>query len=391
MKTFGGRDWQKTLWWLSGSGLPHYFLARLRRVHREYVLPPAILCNLSQNFCANQLRVKVMAEEFVTLNRRLNEGGVPYAAMRGFELAPEYCPVLSLRTWYAHEYFVPDDAVREASKILEQAGYPFRRTGPRGELIFSVDGLQTPSRLEDTYTAAFPRMVVLHWQVWDRNGTGINVTQPIDVLQRLVTHRSQGGSFPTLSENDLLAFTLMDTFVRVLGYWCKLSWFFELSNFLQVRYADANFWEGFYARIAEYGKLPEIADFVFLLCSNLFEVELPEAVGMRVSGLKPALILWTHRYGKEWALSKYPGSKLSLLVQHEMIDDRETWKGIRRRKLLPFLPGRAVLHENLATTNHERRRRTLSQVVDRIRFHGPATLAYLRQLPRWKRLLSHGS
>ena len=391
MKTFTRREWQKTLWWLSGSGLPHYFLARLRRAHHEDVLPPAILSNLSQNFCANQLRVKVMAEEFATLNRRLNEGGIPYAAVRGFELAPEYCPDLSLRTWYAHEYLIPTEAVRDASTILEQSGYPFRRIGPRGELTFAVDALQQRWRVEDTYTAALPRMVVLHWQVWDRDGTGINVTSPTDELQRFVTRHSHGALFSALSDDDLLAFTLMDMFVRVLGYWCKLSWFLELSNFLQVRHADANFWEAFYTRIAEYGKLPEIADFVFLLSSKLFDVALPEAIRARACKLKPALVLWIQRYGKEWALSKYPGSKLSLLVQNELIADRETWKEIRRRKLFPFLPGGSAVRRNTTLANRGQTHPKLSRVFNRIRFHGPATLAYLRQLPRWKRLLTHGS
>jgi len=128
-----------------------------------------------------------------------------------------------------------------------------------------------------------------------------------------------------------------------------------------------------------------------LLCSTLFEVDLPEVIRARASQLKPALVLWIHRYGKQWALSKYPGSKLSLLVQHELIGDRETWKEIRRRRLFPFLPGGSVVRGNTTSANHGQTRAKLSRVFDRIRFHGPATLAYLRQLPRWKRLLTHGS
>lgn len=389
LSKFDTRQWEQTLWWLSGSGLPHYFLARLQQSGREDVLPRGIFDRLSQDFRANQRRVEIMATEFDTLNRCFRDGMLKAAVVRGFELAPEYCSNLSLRTWYTHEYFLPVELLRDATDMVEKSGYPFRRTGSRGELYFAVPELHPPSRIEDSYTAAFPRMVVLHSQVWDSNDTGINASPTKDWLQRLVMRRSQGLAFSTFADEDLLAVTLLDTFVRVLGYWCKLSWFFEICNFLQVRSSDSIFWDAFYSRIADYGKLPQIADFLFLLSSTLFEVDLPDSVRSRISQLEPALALWVYRYGKDWALSKYPGSKLSLLAQRELIDDPEKWKEIRRRRLFPFLPGRHALRGNRTTATHTPTNRTVSRVFDRIRFHVPATYSYLRQLPHWKRLLSH--
>jgi len=391
MREFGIAEWQETLWWLSGSGLPHYFVARLQQSCREKILPSDIHATLSGNFLANHQRVDTMAAEFENLTRRLCEAGVNCAAVRGFELAPEYCPNLWLRTWYAHEYIISAEQLRYASRIVEEAGYPFRRSGSRGELYFAVPEMQTPSKVEDAYRAAFPRMVVLHCQIWDQDSTGINIPVPDNLLRRVVTRRSLGISFPTLSDEDLLAFTLIDTFARVLSYWCKLSWLFEISHYLQMRHSDERFWETFYGRIADWGKLPEISDFVFLLCANIFGVALPEYVRYRVSGLNPALALWTRHYGIQWALAKYPGSKLSLLVQRELVSDRGTWNRLRRRKLFPFLSDGTAMPSNIATsTKHEQPKRKMSRVVDRIRFHGPATYAYLRELPRWKRLLAQG-
>lgn len=338
IKKFDIGEWRETLWWLSGSGLPHYFLDRTRQLGREDDLPPAILNWLAQNFNANQSRLEVMAQEFDTLNRSFCEAQLKYAVLRGFELAPEYCSSLSLRTWYTHEYFVPLETLPEASRIVEKAGYPFRRAGSRGERYFAVPAMQTPSTVEETYTANFPRMVVLHSQIWDRESTGIDVKAPEDLFQRLVTHHSYGLSFSTLANDDLLAVTLIDAFARVLSYWCKLSWFLEISNILRLRQSDVRFWEEFYERIAHYKELSQIADFVFLLCSNIFDIDLPERVRCEVSVLKPALAVWLQHYGRDWALSKYPGSKLSLLAQGEFISDRAKWKKIRRRRLFPFLP-----------------------------------------------------
>jgi len=392
MKEFVAADWQQTLWWLSGSGLPHYFLARLQHSNRDSVLPPAIHVNLSRNFCANQQRVDIMAEEFASLTSRLSDAGVNCAAVRGFELAPQYCPNLWLRTWYTHEYVVSAEQINSASRVVEQAGYSFRRCGFRGELYFAVPEMQTPSKLEEAYSAVFPRMVVLHTQMWDRRGTGIDITVPGDLLQRSVRRRAHGMSFPTLADDDLLAVTLMDTFARVLTYWCKLSWLLEISHFLEVRRSEDIFWENFYGRIADWGKLPQIADFLFFLCFSVFGVVLPEVVRYRVSELSSPLALWTRHYGKRWTLAEYPGSKLSLLVQRELISDRAVWKRTRCQRLFPLIPVRSTSSGSIAmTTERGQLKRKISRLVDRIRFHGPATYTYLRELPRWKRLLDQGS
>jgi len=392
MKQFSAAEWKQTLWWLSGSGLPHYLLARLQHSYRESVLPPAIYAILSQNLSANQQRVDIMAEELASLTSRLSDVGVNCAVVRGFELAPEYCSNLWLRTWYTHEYVVSAEQLKSASRVVEQAGYPFRQCGFRGEYYFAVPGLRSPSKLEDAYSAAFPRIVVLHSQIWDHNGTGIDVPVPYDLLLRTVSRSSHGVCFPTLAEDDLLAVTLIDTFARVLSYWCKLSWLLEISYFLQVMRSDDIFWGNFYRRIADCGKLPQIADFLFSLCASVFDAVLPEIVRDRISGLNPALALWSRHYGKQWALAEYPGSKLSLLVQRELIGDRGAWKRMSRQKLFPLSPARGMPSGNVARTT-KRRQVTgkISRLLGRIRFHGPATYAYLRELPRWKRILNQTS
>lgn len=392
MKQFNATEWQQTLWWLSGSGLPHYFLARLQHSYRETVLPPAIHESLTQNFSANQQRVDAMAEEFANLARRLGEAGVNCACVRGFELAPEYCSNLWLRTWYTHEYVVSSEQLGSARRVVEQAGYPFRRRGSRGELLFALTDMQQPSKLEEAYSAAFPRMVVLHSQLWDRHGTGIDVTVPGHLLQRAVTRRAHGMFFTTLADDDLLAVTLIDTFARVLTYWCKLSWLLEIAHFLEVRHSEDMFWESFYKRTADWGKLSQIADFLFSLSSSVFGVTLPEVVQYRASELSPALALWTRHYGKQWALAEYPGSKLSLFVQRELVSDRSAWKRMSRQRLFPLMPARGTSGRSIAATAKPGQlKRKISRLVDRIRFHGPTTYAYLRELPRWKRRLKQGS
>lgn len=388
MKQFDSTAWQGTMWWLSASGLPHYFLARLQHSGRENVLPPVIHAAMSGNFLSNQQRVDTMSQEFEILTRRMCDAGVNYAAVRGFELAPEYCSNLWLRTWYTHEYVVSAEQLGRASEVVEQSGYPLRQSGSRGELYFAAPEMQPPSKIEDAYSGAFPRMVVLHSQMWDRHGTGIDASAPKNLLQRVVTRRSHGMSFQTLADDDLLAVTLMESFARVLNYWCKLSWLLEISHFLRVRLCDDAFWESFYARITDCGKLAEIADFVFSLCASIFEENVPDAVRYRISRLSPPLALWIRHYGKQWGIAEYPGSKLSLLVQQELISDRTKWKRLERRRLFPISKGQMNSSSSATSPKREKSKPKISRMIDRIRFHGPATYEYLRELPRWKRLLA---
>ncbi len=388
LKRFSRREWQGILWWLSGSGLSHHFLRCLREQNCEGALPAQITACLSRNYAQNRRRVSIMAQEFDGLNHRLSEAGVEYAAVRGFELTPDYCRDLSFRTWYTHEYVLQEEYIPRARKVVELAGFPFRQTGLRGELCFAVPEMQPPSRVEDTYEAEFPRMVVLHRQIWNGNRSGIDVCPPEQMLRRLEMRQWEGISFSTFADDDLLAFLVMDTFVRVLSYWCKLSWFFEIANYLRTRATNATFWEDYYARIGGCGKLPEISNIVFLLASHLFEIDLPPAVRLRTARLSATLRAWVQLYGRRWALAKYPGSKLSLLMQEELVDDLETWKDVRRRSLFPFLPSShaGVTTRPIPVTN-EKSQHSWSRIFRRLRFHGPATYGYLREQSRWKNQL----
>jgi Uncharacterised nucleotidyltransferase len=385
IKSFSGSEWQGTLWWLSGSGLSHHFLVRLQEQNREDALPAQIIESVSGNYEHNRRRISIMAQEFEGLNKRLSEAGVECAAVRGFELAPDYCPDLSLRTWYTHEYVLQEESISRARNVVELAGFPFRQSGRRGELCFAVPQMQPPLRVEDTYEATFPRMVVLHRQIWNRNNSGINALPPEHMLRRLELRQWEGISFSTFADDDLLAFLVMDTFVRVLSYWCKLSWFFEIANCLRARFSNPTFWESYYARIGGCGKLPEISNIVFLLASHLFGVDLPPAVRLRTANLSAALRAWIELYGREWALSKYPGSKLSLLMQEELVDDQDTWKDVRRHSLFPFLASRhAGAEGGLIPVTNGKSRRNWARIFKRLGFHGPATYRYLREQSRWK-------
>jgi len=391
IKQFSRREWNRTLFWLNGSGLSHYFLTRLLDSGSERAVPPEIVAYLARNFAQNQRRVDAMGREFAYLNQRLTDAGVEFAAVKGFELAPDYCPNLSLRSWYSHDYLVSHACFPHAGRVLEQAGYSIRRRGAKGEVVFSIQPLVTPAHMETCYTEEFPRMVVLHQSMWSSEHSKVRVSPPPDALLRRHQRSWQNISFSALADEDALVFLTLDTFEHVLGYWCKLSWFFEIANFLRIKAQDPEFWQRFYNRIDQSGKLPEIAGLVFLLASRLFHVELPSAIRLQVSNLRRPLAMWVEHYGWKWAGAKYPGSKLSLFLQRELIDDPVAWEELSQQRLflvhrLQRIAKPATSIPSEATVN----RRNWRSALKRMKFHGLTTYRYAMEVPRWKRLLAEG-
>ena len=390
---FSRRDWDRTVFWLNGSGLAHYFLLRLRELQAEGAVPSEVLGRLAHNFAANQCRLEVMAGEFNDLNHRLSGASLSYVAVKGFDLAPDYCPNLSLRTWYSHEYLLPLGCFGRAQEVLEKAGYRLRAIGVRGEGVFSVQPLRTPAHPDECYTAGFKRLVVLQHRMWNADYSKVNVSPPADVLKRLRIANWQNVSFPVLADEDALILSVLDTFEHILNYWCKLSWLFEIAYLLQGRSADSTFWQRFYDRIEHCGKLPEIAGAVFLLALRFFRLEAPPAVRLRLSDLPCSLRIWVDHYGWEWASAKYPGSKLCLFLHRELIQNQAAWREVRRRRLFPIQRwhGSAEADGSKLPARLDARRSGWSHVLRRAKFHGVTTSQYAWEVPRWKRLLQGDS
>jgi hypothetical protein len=387
LRRFSEQDWARTLFWLSGSGLPHYFLKQLRETGSKGLLPREVHRHLTSNFAANQHRIQVMAEEFARLNHGLSDAGIRFAVVRGFDLAPEYCSELSLRTWYSHEYLLPSESLPRAREVIERTGFPFRRTGSRGELCFASEVMQPPADVADVYKASFPRMVVLHHRLWDSASTHIDVLSEESALQNLRMCTCAGVSFPTVADDAQLEFVVLDTFVRVLGYWCKLSWLYEIATFLGRNADRHSFWSGFYNRIENRGKLDQISGVVFLLASHVFGIEVPSAIRPHLAALPGPLTTWVENYGREWSLTKYPGSKLSLFLQSELVGDSSTWKRVQRRRLFPVpRTGGPSKAGSAAISRHETKEPRWERVFRRLIFHGTTTYEYLSEWHHWNSL-----
>src|ERR1700741_1777069 len=97
LRRFSPGTWQRNFHWLDASGLALYLLHRLTSLNIADALPSSVLSRLQERYRNNQLRTKAIFKEVAELNTAFRDAALHYANLKGFTLAPEYCPDLSLR------------------------------------------------------------------------------------------------------------------------------------------------------------------------------------------------------------------------------------------------------------------------------------------------------
>ena len=394
LRRCGERDWQRILPWLDESGLGLYFLKRLSDMNSLDAVPAKIRAQLQRNLATNQRRLAVMKEEFDSLNRAFTAAGVDSVVLKGFALIPEFCPDAALRSQYDYDFLVHRESASAARHALEAHGYSLKTKNPgfekEDESHFTAKALAIPSSDQNFYSPNIARAVELHLGLWEPFRDKIKVGTPKDALNRKRLSNWERLRFPVLAEDDSLIFQVLHAFQHLLSFWCRPSCFLEIAHFLARRQGDKEFWERFRLRVDGHPHLPQMVGLVFSMAEILFHAPLPPAAAAWTTRtLPPTLSFWVKRHGREWALARFPGNKLSLFVHRAFIEDPEIWKEIERDRLFPFhRPAKVVEPRDPGHASRWRAKLDQSHyVLSRLRFHFGGLLSYLWELPEWKRNL----
>src|ERR1051326_115835 len=134
---FSEADWKESMFGLDASGLALPFYDVLRSSGNVNSLPAPVRSRL-ENCCRdNQQRSAAMLQEFVRLNRALEEAGIEYAVLKGFSLTPDYCPDPGLRLQVDFDYLVRPDQIAVVAETVYRTGYQLLDTRPT-EVAFST-------------------------------------------------------------------------------------------------------------------------------------------------------------------------------------------------------------------------------------------------------------
>jgi hypothetical protein len=172
--------------------------------------------------------------------------------------------------------------------------------------------------------------------------------------------------------------------------WTRISWLLEYRNFVRSQSDNHALWNEVYTRSASVDDCTLAIGAATHMASMAFgEFAPPALTEWSVRSLPDSVRLWIERYGRDVLLADFPGTKLYLLLQRELMSDEQGWRQLRSTKLFP-------LHRTVPLVCGDDKskdlgaRQFVSQLrfsVFRLRFHLIEGLRYLFESWRWKRIL----
>jgi hypothetical protein len=380
-------EWQQLLHWLDTSGLALYFLDRVLELQLNDLLPRAVMARLQQNLIDNTERLRGMVDESIEIQREFQNANLSYAILKGFSFWPHSVPKLQLRSQLDLDFLVAEDSLSEARQILERRGYRLRIVSGRS-WEFKTDQIPEVS-LKDLYKNVPHRSVELHVETKTSDGSSL--------LARTVKRRFHGICMPALSPADLLLGQGLHVFKHLCSDFSRTAHLLEFRRHVLAYREDDAFWCELQC-IAEDNTRASLAlGLVTLLITHVMGEFAPASLTCwTVDRLPDFARLWVELYGARSVFASFPGSKLYLLLQRELVAVGIPAKRTLRRALLPL---RLPPHISPVTANDtipvrlRRYRGQLRFVCFRLRFHVVEGTRYVWELLRWrqhKNTCAHG-
>ncbi len=373
----GDSVWRKNFKWLDSSGLALYLVDRLGSLGCKDVLPPSILARFNQNLADNRARTDALFREAVEISHRLQAEDVRFAISKGITLFPESVRDPALRCQLDLDFLIRADHVEAARVVMERSGYRLR--ADTGATLEYRAGAATAASISDYYKPKPQRCVDLH-----------RVDTSDQRLGRVHFRSFWGEVLPALSPADLFIGQAMHLFSHLSGAFTRAAWALEYRNHLLMRSGHAAFWAEVEERATERPGAAIGLGISTLLVSEVFNAPVPPALAAWTTDcLSPSLRLWVQLYGRHALSADFPGSKLYLLLQKELLAGRPQQRRQRRLHLLPLHHVPPMITDKPSGERLMPRLRRYSAqarfILFRLRFHVVENLRYAREASRWDR------
>jgi hypothetical protein len=336
----------------------------------------------------NRVRVKNMLSEFERLNHSFERHVVRYCAIKGFTLVPDFSPDPFLRHQTDFDFLIEPASIPQATVALKECGYKLEESSG-GEMAFATPLSHIPTHRDDIYDVPRHRQVDLHTVLWHEKDC-VPLSAPLECLQRTERKTVQGVSFPSLASDDMFLLQAVHAFQHVLGSWVRLSWLYELDFFLGNHEYDADFWEAVSLRAGSDPQLRNALGLVLRLTSLLFSRLLPsELEKWCVAPLSREVEAWVVQFGAEWAISDFPGEKLTLFVHRSFFSDAKSWQKYLLGRIFPlhFQSSMMELADSTWKVKAKVAASRYVRVFGRAAFHVREAGSLAVNAVRWKRAL----
>jgi hypothetical protein len=383
---FGERGWLRNREWLHTSGLALYFLARAKALGIEDVMPAGILNGLDGNLTENRVRTEDLFNEFVKLNMEFQRAKLSYANLKGFALTPHSCHDPVFRYQHDLDFLVSRSDAERCGRALERQGYRLDRVfGDTWE--FRAGDAQVSS-LRDLYKTRLNRSVDVRFLPEKEED---ELLRECNMLSRLQLQTWNGFEFPALEESDKLLGQALHLFKHINTAWTRTAWMLEYATAIRAHRDDEAFWREIITRIETTPEKKVGVGIASRIVSRAFGVSLPTQLQSTVDELPERVSLWVERYQDEVVFQDHPGSKLYLLLQDVLLQERLGRPTRRHKRLLPSHLPPQISPVRRSDGLRMRSRVLWAQarfVLKRLRFHVAEGLRYKIEAARWKKFVA---
>ena len=380
---FSERDWRRAFYWMDVTGLALYFLDRIQRLGLQDCLPPVILDRLTNNLRDNSARAVSLFGEAVALSLRFKRKNIEFALLKGVTLCPDSVPDNALRCQMDLDVLVRESQADEARRCLESLGYVLDVVSGTTWEFKAGAGV---AQFKDLYRVRPQRSVDLHLLPSD---TESEIRHTQDLLARAQPRSFHGLLLPVLSPEDLFIQQALHLFKHICSEYARAFWVLEFWRHVHTRRADTRFWRNVRVLASTTPGAVIAIGVSTLIATLMFGKFAPEELSQwSMNHLPPSICLWVQLYGRRSLLASFPGSKLYLLLQRQLVPDTSESRAAIRRRIFPIhRPSnitRTAQGEQLASRLLLYRVQA-KYLFFRLRIHVVEGLRYAIESGRWKR------
>jgi len=373
-------DWQSLKRWLDFSGLALYFLDRAVELKLGNLLPAEVFTQLNLNMIDNAERTRQMLAESAEIVRGFRRKGVTFAVLKGISLWPRAVPKPDLRSQFDLDYLVAEVDVPTARGVLERFGY--RLYAKRGRSSEFKKNERPGVSLKDIYKHFDSYAVEIHAEPHSPAESSL--------FNRLEGREIEGITMPSLGRVDLFLGQALHVFKHLCGEFTRASLVLELRRHILTYRDDERFWTELQLRASTNRRSTIGLATALYLTEHLMGTTVPDSVySWSKDNLPDRIRHWVRTYGHRVVLGNHPGTKLYLLLQHELTRNGIGGQRAARSALLPSqLPPmviRPLTNENYLV-RFRRYRMQFGIVLGRMRFHVIEGFRYIIEARRWRRL-----
>lgn len=283
----------------------------------------------------NVVRVHDMIAEARRINSTFLSHGVTAALIKGFTLAPDFCPDPFLRHQVDFDFLVAPGETGAAAQVMSACGYSAAYRNEAGESCFLTPLRHIPSAKDDLYCLQRQRQVDLHISLWERC-PWLPVETPEDCLEYSEIHELFGLQYRSLSLEDKFLLQVLHAFRHSVRSWIRVSWLLEIGSCLEKHQSNAGLWNRLIARAGNADLTKSIFALVLGLVQRLFLTPIPAPLcSWTAEAATPRLRAWLDHFGLEWAISDWPGSLNNAFLAAEFIPDAGLRRQYWRYRLIP--------------------------------------------------------